>query len=153
MEIREAAVADAEALARVYRSAFQENRELGLPHDAESADPERVASWIRDHTVLVAIEDGEVIGGVVLTATDEDRVNIGRLAVREDAKRDGVGDRLLDEAEEWARRQGFTTIWLETPVAHPYLPGMYRRRGYEQAGTREDDGHEFAFVVMEKAVR
>ena len=41
--VREATTADADALARVYRSAYRENRRLGLPADAESVTADEVA--------------------------------------------------------------------------------------------------------------
>lgn len=150
--IREATVEDADALAGVYRSAYRENRELGFPAKAESATGADVADWIRDHRVYVAEVDGEVVGGVRLEPTDPGRVKLSRLGVREDCKGEGVGGRLLDRAEAAVREWGREAIWLTTPEDHPYLPELYRRRGYEPAGTYPLDYRDYDEVVLEKRV-
>jgi len=151
--IQRATVAIADQLAEVYQSAYQENRRLGLPNDAESTSERKIADLIRQSTVYVAEKGGDVIGGVCLEKTDSDRVELRRLAVHEDWKGEGVGGQLLDYAEEQARYRGYATIWLITPKAHPYLPEMYRQRGYEDAETVSQENYDFEFLVMEKAIQ
>ncbi|WP_144901629.1 GNAT family N-acetyltransferase [Halobellus captivus] len=151
--IERATIAVAEQLAEVYRSAYQENRRLGLPNEAESASERKIAELIRRNTVYVANKDGGVIGGVCLEETGEDRVELSRLAVHESWKGEGVGRQLLDYAEEQARCCGYATIWLITPEEHPYLPEMYRQRGYEDAETVSRENYDFEFLMMKKSVR
>jgi len=136
VEVRPAVERDADALAAAYRSAYRENRRLGFPAKAEHATTEQVADWIRDCHVLVATVDGEgVVGGLRLEATDGgERGKLSRFGVHEDWKGEGVGSRLLDEAEVVARDRGWTALWLTTPGEHPFLPDLYRGRGYEQTG-------------------
>ena len=150
---REATMADAEQLAAVYRSAFRENRRLGIPHVAESASESHVADWIRRSRMYVAESGGDVIAGVRLEDTAAERVKLSRLAVCERWKRRGVGSRLMDYVEEQIRDSGYSTIWLTTPESHPYLLDVYRRRGYEQTGTHPGDRHADEFVVLEKDLR
>lgn len=59
----------------------------------------------------------------------------------------------MDYAEEQVRQGGYSTIWLTTPEDHPYLPRMYRERGYEEIGTDTQEYHEFEFIRMEKELR
>ncbi|WP_435179712.1 GNAT family N-acetyltransferase [Halorussus sp. AFM4] len=152
-EVRPATEDDAEALAAAYRSAYAENRRLGFPAEAESATANEVAEWILEHRVLVAELDGELVGGVRLEATEADRVKLSRLGVRADRKGEGVGSALLDRAEAAVRECGYGTVWLTTPGDHPYLPDLYRRRGYEETGTYPLEYREYDEIVMEKRVR
>ena len=172
--IRRATAADAAALARVYRSAYRENRELGFPAKAESATEREVAEWIVECRVYVAtVEEaarddaadddaagdatgddaageGAIVGGVRLAETDPDRVKLSRLGVHGDWKGEGVGSSLVAHAERAARADGYEAIWLTTPGEHPYLPGFYRRRGYEETGTYPLEYREYDEIVMEK---
>lgn len=183
VRIRRASADDAEELAAVYRSAYRENRELGFPAKAGSATPSEVADWIRDRRVYVAEIEDEIVGGVRLEAaeppetaerpeaterpesadqleagerpeaTDSDCVKLSRLGVHESWKGEGVGSRLLDHAEDAVRYCGYEAIWLTTPGEHPYLPDLYRRRGYEKTGPYPLDFRQYDETVMEKQLR
>lgn len=150
--IRPATAEDAERLATVYRSAYRQNRELGFPAKAENATAEEVEGWIADHQVHVAEVDGDVVGGVRLEATGPDRVKLSRLAVHEDWKGEGVGGALLDHAEAAAREDGYGVVWLTTPPGHPFLPDLYRARGYEVTGEYPLEYRDYDEVVMEKSL-
>jgi GNAT superfamily N-acetyltransferase len=151
--IRRATAADAERLAAVYRSAYEENRRLGFPAKAGSATPDTVAGWIGEHRVHVAGVGGTVVGGVRLDPTGPGRVTPGRLGVHEDWKGEGVGSALVAHAEEWAHREGYAVVRLTTPEDHPYLPGFYRRRGYERTGEYPLEYRDYDEVVVEKRLR
>lgn len=153
LQIEQATTSVAEQLARVYRSAYRENRRLGFPAKAGSATESEVSEWIRENRIYVAKIDGEVVGGVRLEATDSERVKLSRLGVHERWKGDGVGSRLLDHAEEVARDDGYATIWLTTPEEHPYLPELYRRRGYEKTDDYPLEYRDYDEIVVEKQVR
>ena len=153
IQSRRATVTDADALARAYRSAYRENRELGFPAKAGSATEDEVAEWIREHRMYVAATDDEVVGGVRLEATDDDRAKLSRLGVREEWKGEGIGSRLLDRAERAVRECERTTVWLTTPEEHPHLPEFYRSRGYEATEPHPLDFREYDEIVMEKRVR
>lgn len=150
--VRRATVADADALAEVYRSAYRENRELGFPAKAESVSASTVSEWIREAQVYVATIEDDVVGGVRLEATDPDRVKLSRLGVQEQRKGDGIGSELVRYAEDEARDQGFSSIWLTTPGEHPYLPGFYRQRDYEETGDYPLEYREYDEIIMEKAL-
>ncbi|WP_227354127.1 GNAT family N-acetyltransferase [Haladaptatus salinisoli] len=151
--IRRAVVADAEELARAYRSAYRENRRLGFPASAGTVTGRDVAEWVRECRVYVAETEGEVVGGVRLEAGDSNRVKLSRLGVREERKGEGVGGRLLDRAEEAVRDCGYAAVWLTTPEDHPYLPELYRRRGYEKTGEYPLENRSYDEIVMEKRFR
>lgn len=153
IRIRRATTGDAATLARVYRSAYAENRRLGFPAKAESATGEAVASWIEECRVYVAESRDEVVGGVRLEETAPARVKLSRLGVREDRKGEGVGGRLVEHAAAAAREDGYDAVWLTTPGEHPFLPDFYRRRGYEETGPYPLEYRDYDEIVMEKRLR
>lgn len=151
--IRVATVGDAKPLTAVYRSAYQENRELGLPASAESVSQATVSDWIRECRVYVATIDSEIVGGVRLELAETDRAKLSRFGVHEAYKGEGIGSELLAYAEKQASERGYTTVWLTTPEEHPYLPAFYRRRGYEKTGDYPLESRAYDEIVMEKQLR
>lgn len=148
--IREASPADAQRLAEVYRSAYAENRALGFPASAESATASEVAEWIADHTVFVAVVESAVVGGVRLTEPEPGRGKISRLGVHDNWKGQGVGRDLLDHVERVCRDRGYESVRLTTPAEHPFLPELYRSRGFEKTGAYPLDYREYDEIVMTK---
>ncbi|WP_440765118.1 GNAT family N-acetyltransferase [Natronorubrum sp. DTA7] len=151
--IRQATVEDAEQLAAVYRSAYQENRRLGFPAKAESITADTVAKWIRAAHMFVGTVQGDVVGGVRLEAIDSDRLKLSRLGVHEEWKTQGIGSELVNVAEVWAGDAGYEIVRLTTPEDHPYLPNFYHDRGYEKTGNYPLEYRDYDEIIMEKQVR
>ena len=112
--------------------------ELGYPSTAEElalrlppllADPEQL--------VLVAVDAKDRAIGWVHAAVrrqlDSDRcVEVVGLVVGAERRSTGVGARLLQEAEAWARAQGVTLVVLHSNVTRERAHAFYLRQGYEQ---------------------
>ena len=130
--------AAADELARLLLDAHASNMALGLrgPLTAEHAretwldtaarlEPER-------RVLLVALEDGAVVGTVQVVRAEAEngqhRAEIVRLAVRRDRRGSGIGKALLEAAAERARGMGLRVLWLSTHA------GTASDRFYEAAG-------------------
>jgi GNAT superfamily N-acetyltransferase len=165
VEVRRAEPDDAERLAAVYRSAYAQNEALGFPAKAGSATAETVRGWIEEDRLYAATVDPEsqedeevqgddggriIVGGVRLKRTDPDRKQLSRLGVHADWKGQGIGGRLLDHAEAVARDENCDALWLTTPPEHPFLPDLYRARGYEKTGEWPLEYRDYDEIVMEK---
>lgn len=148
--LRTATVDDAATLTELYHDAYAETVDAGFPMSAAWVERREVESWIRDHQVCVAVVDDELAGAVRLSDNGDETVRLSRLGVAVDWKGDGLGDELLSYAEERARTDGWERIRLTTPEDHPYLPAMYRRRGYERVGTQLLDERPYDEMVLEK---
>ncbi|WRS29463.1 GNAT family N-acetyltransferase [Actinomycetaceae bacterium MB13-C1-2] len=78
------------------------------------------------------LRDGEIAPGEVAN------FHIGRVAVRKEARGQGIGERLMRFAEEVARSQvpfgGFLLLTLDAQVQ---AEGFYRRLGYEPTKRRQ----------------
>ena len=90
------------------------------------------------HTPLNLIEydaDGSIIGGL-LGGTYWGWMYIDILWVREDHRRQGVGSRLLTEAEKEAMRRGCHHVHVDTMSWQ--APMFYQKHGYEVIGVLPD---------------
>jgi predicted GNAT family N-acyltransferase len=83
-----------------------------------------------DAVHLVALERGAVVGTCRLLF-DGTTCKLGRLVVDRDARRRGIGGRLLGLAEDEARAVGAERIVLN---AQTRARGVYRAAGYKEAG-------------------
>ena len=115
--------------------------------------------WRRAWMALDA--DGAICGHVDLRARPE-RASFHRcllgMGVHRDWRRQGLGERLLAAALDWARTQE-TLDWVDLEVLSSNLPArrLYQRCGFTFAGELPDlfriDGEQHGYVYMTAAVR
>jgi predicted GNAT family N-acyltransferase len=79
---------------------------------------------------LVALRGQTVIGTLRIVRSGEG-ARIGRMAVRAEARKAGVGTRLMSSGESVARQMGVTEIVLHAQLA---AKKFYRRLGYREHG-------------------
>ena len=102
--------------------------EQGVPADIELDEFDTA-----DDTVhAVALHDGVVIGtGRLLPDVDGNGPHIGRMAVEQERRRDGIGGRVLNFLEQQGRERGFRQITLH---AQEYVKSFYAGHGYREVG-------------------
>jgi len=110
-----------------FASADELGKLLGPFRHARSAEPahrEAIAQAIRAPMVLVAEEDGQIVG--VLRGRKE---RLASLFVRGDRHRQGIGRRLVEQFEQECRRQEVTVIRVAaTLYAIPFYAALGYRR-------------------------
>lgn len=141
--VRRLAVEDAAAVAEL-------SGQLGYPGTAEETR-KRIDTMTRseDRVAFAAVRDAELVGellGWIDAAVErhlqaEDTVVIGGLVVRESARGCGVGKRLCEEVEQWARERGFRRVRVRSQIKREDAHRFYLRDGYRQVKTS---------VVLEK---
>jgi ribosomal protein S18 acetylase RimI-like enzyme len=105
---------------------------------------------IRTSEVVVAEQDGEVAGVLVLSETPEGFL-VENVAVSPSRKGRGVGKTLLVHAEHEARRRGYTSLYLYTNEKMAENIALYARVGYLEYERRQEEG--FRRVFMRKVLR
>ena len=80
-------------------------------------------------------ETGKPVGGLTARITF-DRMFVELLFVPDHLRGQGMGDRLMQKAEDVARESGCTGIWLDTFSFQ--APGFYKKRGYSEFGAIAD---------------
>lgn len=98
--------------------------------------PTLEAAWRGERALLVAEDDAGLVGTVQLVLAQMEnqphRADLSKLLVHRRARRRGVGERLMHEAERVARAHGKTLLVLDT--ATPEAERLYRRLGWQAAG-------------------
>jgi len=61
---------------------------------------------------------------------ENERAEITDLGVREDARRRGIGTRLVDEALAWVRASGVERVEVQVASANPTAQAFWRARGF-----------------------
>ena len=112
-------------------SAFALRRAVFI--DEQNVDPEEEWDGLDDAAVhVVALINGEIVGTGRLLINDEDETcRIGRMAVRQDLRRHGIGDEILARLEDAARERGFSQALLH---AQTYVKEFYAQAGYVEHG-------------------
>lgn len=142
--IRDACSEDAEVAARLAG-------ELGYPLSIESAR-ERISRLnIRsDHRILVALDGEVVVGWIEIAITDHfvsgtrveivvsgTRVEIAGLVVTESARGRGIGAKLVEAAETWAREKGIFAVLVRSQIKRQRAHEFYRKLGFQRSKTQE----------------
>lgn len=131
VEIREAVLNDAKAISEL------NNIQMGYKTSVEDTS-ERLVSILasKSNKVFVATVDGNVVG--YIHANDYDVLyfphvkNIMGIAVNEEFKRQGIGRRLIDAVEVWARNTNAVGIRLVSGAARKDAHEFYKHCGYNE---------------------
>lgn len=113
-----------EELADIHASAFQYPR----PWSSE----EFAALLASPYTVLVEAVQGFALGRVVAGEAE-----LLTIAVRPDARRQGVGSRLLSDLIEAASERGAQSIFLEVAADNQAAISLYHMCGFREHGRRK----------------
>ncbi len=113
--IREIAIADAEAAARL-------SDELGYPVPVNAMERRiEILMSLKDHIVYVACLPDAVVGWIDLGIThhlqSEPYGEIGGLVVSSDCRNRGIGRRLVVRAEQWAAHRGIARMVVRSRIA------------------------------------
>jgi aminoglycoside 6'-N-acetyltransferase I len=128
------------------RDAWLTLRRALWPDTSEVSHDEEMAQSLRnleELPVFVAeAEDGRLVGMIELSIHDRapgcntDRIGyIEGWYVAEPLRRQGVGGKLVKEAEDWARAAGCTEMASDTTLSYPVSPVAHKALGYEEVET------------------
>ena len=107
------------------------------------------AALIREGRVHVLDSDG-VVKGILVLIPEQDAMLLDNVAVAPDAKGMGFGRKLIEFAEDSARRAGYRSIRLYTHVMMTENIALYSRIGYVETHRGEEKG--LSRVYMAKAL-
>ena len=102
-----------------------------------------------DTKYIVLTDDGFPVGTCRLYQLDEDSAMIGRVVVLPEYRGQGLGKRLMSEAEKWLAELGYTTAVEES---RDVATGFYEGLGYAVTDTAIIHGDTFDCVRMEKTL-
>jgi ribosomal protein S18 acetylase RimI-like enzyme len=124
MEIRPYQAADFDGLDALWREAFPNDPPRNR---AAQSVPAKLA--LNDDLLFVAVEDDQVLGSI-MAGYDGHRGWLYSVAVREDAKRRGIGTALVQTAEAALRKLGCPKINLQVRSTNAAVIDFYKRLGF-----------------------
>jgi GNAT superfamily N-acetyltransferase len=138
LRIRKARRGDAERIAQL-------SGELGYPATAAQVAPRLLQMKpASQHAVFVAESRDAAIGligwlhvSVSHLLESDIRAEVNGLVVAEGQRSEGAGAKLLEAAEEWARRHGCRAMNVRSNVIRERAHGFYERNGYEHYKTQK----------------
>ena len=131
-EIRLAVPADAEQITAVINAAFRIAEEFFV--DGNRITLAEVQESFARGAFLVAA-DGAAVSGCVYVEPRGERAYLGLLSVDPARQQKGLGSRLMNAAEEFAREQGARFMDIYIVNLRTDLPPFYEQRGYYENGT------------------
>jgi GNAT superfamily N-acetyltransferase len=152
MHTRLALPDEAETLAALISLAYRVEDFFKIGDRTDAAE---VRAKMNDGAFILLEDADRRIAGVVYV-TAHDRVGyFGMLSIDPSRQGQGLGSRLIGEAEDYCRRGGCTEMELEVVNLRTELPPYYRRFGYVERGTRpftetERTSQPCHFIVMSK---
>lgn len=142
--IRSARFNDAPPLTACIRAAYARYDGLiaGLPDVAGG-----IAEDIADNLVFVAVENGTVIGGLVLVEDGKQMV-LANVAVDPDHGGKGLGRALILRAHQEAAKRNIRNLVLSTHADMPENVAMYQHLGWQTTGRTGNKIHMSCKVVV-----
>jgi GNAT superfamily N-acetyltransferase len=136
MEIRSVRIADVDAVNELLV-------QLGYPGGGRSTTAARIRSWVDDpaRAALVAEAAGDLLGVIAVQVCpfferEGAWARITALVVAERARGRGVGSRLVEAAESFAKDHGCIRMEVTSADRRQDAHSFYKGRGYiDQAGT------------------
>lgn len=106
----------------------------------ELADPSQknVAEYIKRGTCYIAESDQQIVGVYVLLPTRPDTVELINLAVKEEHQGAGIGKRLVMDAINRAKKDGYRTIVVGTGNSSLGQLALYQKCGFRMTGIDRD---------------
>lgn len=123
--------ADAEAISTLVNAAFKVERFF---IDRDRINPGKVREMLRTGKYLLAEENGALIA-CVYAEIREQRGYFGLLAVDPAQQGEGLGRKVVEQAEDYARAAGCQFMDLRIVNLRTELPPFYRSLGYVETGT------------------
>jgi GNAT superfamily N-acetyltransferase len=115
--------------------------QLGYPSAPRQVE-ERLSTVVDDpkHLILAAVAGGRVVGwahAYVCCLVESDTfAELGGLVVDESCRGQGVGGKLLEKVEDWARQKGCSAVSARSNVIRLQAHRFYLARGYDQIKTQ-----------------
>ncbi len=106
---------------------------------------------LTSYMVLNQYNDPQYID-IKFKSDDTGALTMHRLAVAPDRQRQGLADRMINFAEDYARSNGYVSIRLDAFSLNPAALGLYEKHNYQQVGTvlfRKGSFHIFEKILSE----
>ena len=151
-EIRRATPDDSETIASLIQEAFApfEREYTAGAFEYTTPKADQIRPRFEEGPIWIAEIDEKPVG-TVSGMPDGDRFYIRSMAIKPGVQRGGIGQRLLDTLEAFARDAGFGKLYLYTTFVLPGAKRLYEKNGfYVLRETPPEEWHDMGGLEMEK---
>ena len=166
VDIRLLAVRDSLlALTELLHRAYAPLAARGMNFAAATQSPEVTAQRVAEGQCFVAVRDREIVGTVTVCGPldapdapsvpwfgDRNTAHVHQLAVAPELRHAGIGARLIQRCEAWARDSGYSSMVSGAAVGAAELTALFRRLGYTEVGQTQGPGRTYRSVVLRKSL-
>ena len=103
----------------------------GFLDESKNPDLDNIARSYANATFLVAWLDDEIVGTGAFVPRSEKQVEIVRMSVKKELRRQGIGQQILSELCKRAFQDSYEEVILETTEAWQDVIGFYLQYGFE----------------------
>jgi ribosomal protein S18 acetylase RimI-like enzyme len=131
VQISLASKANAETIAKILSEAFAEFDDKYTPEALKYVTPaaDEVRRRFAEGPIWLALKNDEIVG-TVSVVSEPDRLYIRSMAVSPAAQGHGVGGRLLETIEDYARSSDIDTLFLYTTHFSTDAISLYEKHGF-----------------------
>jgi GNAT superfamily N-acetyltransferase len=154
LNIREARVADIPSLIEIERAASDMFRLLSmdLVADDDPGSPAELAPYIHGRRALVSTDGADSPVAYIILDVVDGAAHVEQVSVHPDHARQGIGRRLIERADAWARERNLRSLTLTTYVHVPWNGPYYERLGFRYLTTDEETPGLRAIRARERAL-
>ena len=151
---------------RLIAACTQTMREQGIDQWDEIYPNAEIIAKDVESRALYVLEQGDVCTAAVALNQEQDEAYqqvhwlggepvlvVHRLCVDPAYQGNGIGNRLMDFAEEYAEQHAYASIRLDAYTGNPSAIRLYERRGYRKAGQVYFPRRTLPFFCFEKILR
>ncbi len=99
--------------------------------------------------IFFALDGGTVVGTVAMIRCGDGRCELAKMGVAAAHQRHGIGETLGGAGMDWARKQGFRRVFLETNSRLDNAIRLYERLGFRHAPWPHPSDYARGDVYME----
>jgi len=133
--------------ANAYSVLYKSSTIINKPYESL----ERIKNDIKNGTkILVAEEDGDLVGAVRFNPENLNVLKLNRLAVLSEYRNKGIGGLLINSVLKIAKEQNFRIVAIEV-MEEKGLISFYEKFGFKIKDRKKHQNHQDVF--MEKSVR
>jgi ribosomal-protein-alanine N-acetyltransferase len=87
--------------------------------------------------MFVAEREGKLLGYLLLYCA-ADEAEIVRIAVKEEVRRQGISQVMMDAMLDWCRTNRISKLMLDVRCSNEQAIALYRKNGFVEDGTRKN---------------
>ena len=131
--------------------AFQDGR-IDPPSSLHSFDAVSIAAKAKEERLFLAFDGGDLVG-CIFAKPRADHAYVGKMAVQPERQGQGIGRRLMQAAEGFARDAGLAALELQTRIELTENHEAFAALGFVRISEGAHAGYErTTFITMRKAL-